>query len=103
LLRTAQVQKHAARRLHQPGIHDAPNNLSGASIQYFERHTPEGQCARRLQLGGRRSSNGREACFEQFGCRCVSVTADPETGDYNDEPTVFFQAGQLPEEFDLMP
>lgn len=32
-----------------------------------------------------------------------SVTADPETGDYDDQPTVFFRAGQLPSEFDLMP
>jgi hypothetical protein len=32
-----------------------------------------------------------------------SVTADPEAGDNNDEPTVFFRAGQLPAKFDLMP
>lgn len=32
-----------------------------------------------------------------------SVTANPETGDYDDEPTAFFRAGQLPAEFDLMP
>jgi hypothetical protein len=32
-----------------------------------------------------------------------SMTADPENGDYDDEPTVFFRAGRLPAECDLMP
>ena len=29
-----------------------------------------------------------------------SSTADPEMGDYDDEPTVFFRKGQLPSAFD---
>jgi hypothetical protein len=92
-----------ASRSARARTHDAPNNLSGASIQYVERRTPEGQCADRLQFAGRRSSNGREACFENLGVVAFSMTADPENGDYDDEPTVFFRAGQLPAEFDLMP
>jgi hypothetical protein len=31
------------------------------------------------------------------------MVSDPETGDYDDQPTVFFRAGQLPSEFDAMP
>jgi hypothetical protein len=29
-----------------------------------------------------------------------SATGDPEMGDYDDEPTVFFRKGQLPSAFD---
>jgi hypothetical protein len=41
--------------------------------------------------------------LNNLGVVGFSVTADPETGDYDDQPTVFFRAGQLPSEFDLMP
>jgi hypothetical protein len=37
------------------------------------------------------------------GVVAFSMTSDPETGDYDDEPMVFFRVGQLPAEFDLMP
>lgn len=47
--------------------------------------------SRHLFLGSRASAKHRR------------VTADPETGDYDDEPTVFFRSGQLPAEFDFMP
>ena len=37
------------------------------------------------------------------GVVAYSITSDSETGDYDDQPTVFYRAGQLPEEFDSMP
>jgi hypothetical protein len=37
------------------------------------------------------------------GVIAFSMTSDPETGDYDHEPMVFFRVGQLPAEFDLMP
>ena len=37
------------------------------------------------------------------GVVAFSTTSDTETGDYDDQPTVFFRAGRLPDEFDSMP
>jgi hypothetical protein len=34
------------------------------------------------------------------GVVAFSSTGDPETGDYDDEPTVFFRAGRLPATFE---
>ncbi len=34
------------------------------------------------------------------GVVAFSSTGDPETGDYDDEPTVFFRAGRLPTTFE---
>jgi hypothetical protein len=31
------------------------------------------------------------------------MTSESDTGDYDDQPKVFFRTGQLPTEFDLMP
>jgi hypothetical protein len=31
---------------------------------------------------------------------CKTETSAPETGDYDDEPTVFFRQGQFPSAFD---
>jgi hypothetical protein len=41
--------------------------------------------------------------LSHLGVVAFSVTSDPETGDYDDQPIVFFRAGQLPSEFDTMP
>jgi len=38
-----------------------------------------------------------------LGVIAFSITSDPETGDYDDQPVIFFRAGQLPAEFDSMP
>jgi hypothetical protein len=38
-----------------------------------------------------------------LGVIAFSVTSDPETEDYDDQPNIFFRAGQLPAEFDSMP
>jgi hypothetical protein len=51
--------------------------------------------------GARRTAE--RLALNNLGVVAFSMTADPETGDYDDEPTVFFRAGQLPVEFDLMP
>ena len=37
------------------------------------------------------------------GVVAFSTSSDADTGDYDDQPTVFFRAGDLPAEFDLMP
>ena len=51
--------------------------------------------------GARRTAE--RLALNNLGVVGFSVTADPETGDYDDQPTVFFRAGQLPNEFDSMP
>lgn len=38
--------------------------------------------------------------MSKAGVVAFSTTADTETGDYDDQPTVFFRAGRLPDEFD---
>ena len=51
--------------------------------------------------GARRTAE--RLALNSTGVVAFSVTADPETGDYDDEPKVFFRTGELPAEFDLMP
>jgi hypothetical protein len=66
---------------------------------------------------GRLKPNSPVACKSADGARHIaeklslshvgvvafSVTSDPDTGDYDDQPTIFYRAGQLPSEFDSMP
>jgi hypothetical protein len=70
-----------------------------------------------ISKGTRLKANAPIACSSSEGARrtaerlalnnagvvAFSMTSDPETGDYDDEPMVFFRVGQLPAEFDLMP
>jgi hypothetical protein len=51
--------------------------------------------------GARRTAEG--LALNNLGVVAFSMTADPDSGDYDDEPTVFFRAGRSPAEFDLMP
>jgi hypothetical protein len=51
--------------------------------------------------GARRTAEG--LALNNLGVVAFSMTADPDSGDYDDEPTVFFRAGWSPAEFDLMP
>jgi hypothetical protein len=37
------------------------------------------------------------------GVVAFSIMSDTETGDYDDQPTIFYRSGQLPIEFDTMP
>jgi hypothetical protein len=37
---------------------------------------------------------------DKLGVVAFSSTGDPEMGDYDDEPTVLFRKGQLPDAFD---
>ena len=67
--------------------------------------------------GGRLKSSPPVACKSADGARraaerlslshigvvAYSLTSDSETGDYDDQPTIFYRAGQLPAEFDSMP
>jgi hypothetical protein len=45
----------------------------------------------------------RQLRVEQRKVVAFSTTSDADTGDYDDQPTVLFRAGDLPAEFDLMP
>jgi hypothetical protein len=38
-----------------------------------------------------------------LGVIAFSITSDRDTGDYDDQPDIFFRAGHLPAEFDSMP
>jgi hypothetical protein len=51
-----------------------------------------------LPDGARRTAE--RLALSYLGIVAFSVTADPETGDYDGQPTVFFRAGQLTPEFD---
>jgi len=51
--------------------------------------------------GARRTAE--RLSLNNLGVVAFSVTSDPETGDYDDQPTVFFRVGRLPPEFDSMP
>jgi hypothetical protein len=55
-----------------------------------------------------RSAEGARRTAERLalsnaGVVAFSMVSDSDTGDYDDQPTVFFRAGQLPAEFGLMP
>jgi len=51
--------------------------------------------------GARRTAE--KLSLSHVGVVAFSVTSDPDTGDYDDQPTIFYRAGQLPSEFDSMP
>jgi hypothetical protein len=51
--------------------------------------------------GARRTAE--RLALTKAGVVAFSTTSDAETGDYDDQPTVFFRAGQVPAEFDSMP
>jgi hypothetical protein len=96
--------------------HDAIRVTSARTV-FMTRQTTFLVQAFNISKGTRLKANTPIACSSAEGARrtaerlalnnlgviAFSVTADPEAGDYDDEPTVFFRAGQLPAEFDLMP
>ncbi|MCC8972374.1 hypothetical protein [Bradyrhizobium brasilense] len=41
--------------------------------------------------------------MSKAGVVAFSTSSDTETGDYDDQPAVFFRAGRVPAEFDSMP
>ena len=55
----------------------------------------------RTEEGARRTAE--RLALSKAGVVAFSTTADAETGDYDDQPTVFFRAGRVPAEFDSMP
>jgi hypothetical protein len=55
----------------------------------------------RTEEGARRTAE--RLAMSKAGVVAFSTTADAETGDYDDQPTVFFRAGRVPAEFDSMP
>jgi len=54
-----------------------------------------------LPDGARRTAE--RLSLSHVGVVAFSITSDPDTGDYDDQPTIFYRAGQLPAEFDSMP
>jgi hypothetical protein len=48
--------------------------------------------------GARRTAE--RLALSKLGVVAFSSTGDAETGDYDDEPTVFFRAGRLPAAFE---
>jgi hypothetical protein len=55
-----------------------------------------------------KSADGARRAAERLSLSHIGVvayflTSDSETGDYDDQPTIFYRAGQLPAEFDSMP
>lgn len=55
----------------------------------------------RTAEGARRTAE--RLALSKAGVVAFSTTSDAETGDYDDQPTVFFRAGEIPAEFDSMP
>ncbi len=55
----------------------------------------------RTAEGARRTAE--RLAVSKVGVVAFSTTSDADTGDYDDQPTVLFRAGDLPAEFDLMP
>lgn len=55
---------------------------------------------RRTEEGARRTAE--RLALSKAGVVAFSTSGDVETGDYDDQPTVFFRAGRVPAEFDLM-
>ena len=45
----------------------------------------------------------RRLALVNAGVVAFSTTSDAETGDYDEEPKVFFREGLVPDEFSLMP
>jgi hypothetical protein len=51
--------------------------------------------------GARRAAE--RLSLTHIGAVAFSVTSNPETGAYDEQPNIFYRAGQLPAEFDSMP
>lgn len=45
----------------------------------------------------------RRLALVNAGVVAFSTTSDAETGDYDEEPKIFFREGRVPDEFSLMP
>ena len=71
------------------------DNSKGAPLK------PDAPVSCRSLEGARRTAE--RLSLSHMGVVAFSVTSDPETGDYDDQPTIFYRAGQLPAEFDGMP
>jgi hypothetical protein len=72
--------------------------FSGGKGGFMEASTPV-PC--RSADGARRAAE--RLSLSHLGVVAFSVTSDPETGDYDHQPTVLFRAEQLPSKFDTMP
>ena len=73
-------------------------------VQTFDKGAPlkpDAPVSCRSLEGARRTAE--RLSLSHIGVVAFSVTSDPETGDYDDQPTIFYRAGQLPAEFDGMP
>jgi hypothetical protein len=55
----------------------------------------------RTEEGAHRTAE--RLALSKAGVVAFSMNGDVETGDYDDQPAVFFRAGRVPDEFDLVP
>lgn len=55
----------------------------------------------RSEDGARRTAE--RLALTKAGVVAFSTSADIETGDYDEQPTVFFRAGQVPDDFGSVP
>ena len=51
--------------------------------------------------GARRTA--QRLALSKAGVVAFSITSDDETGDYDEEPAVFYREGRIPDEFSAMP
>jgi hypothetical protein len=84
--------------MSQPRFDDHRDRLLRPSLQQWQGRPFESRHASPLPDGARRTAE--RLALSYLGIVAFSVTADPETGDYDGRPTVFFRAGQLTSEFD---
>jgi hypothetical protein len=73
-------------------------SFDAATGDHLKAGTP---IACRTEEGARRAAE--RLASSKAGVVAFSISSDADTGDYDDQPTVFFRAGELPAEFDLMP
>ena len=66
-----------------------------------DRLKPAQPVACRTQEAARRTAERLAAT--NAGAIAFSISSDADTGDYDDMPKIFFRAGQLPDDFELMP
>ncbi|MGB3042226.1 MAG: hypothetical protein WBH00_12475 [Xanthobacteraceae bacterium] len=62
---------------------------------------PDKPIACRSAEGARRTA--QRLALSKAGVVAFSTTSDDETGDYDEEPTVFYREGRIPDEFSAMP
>jgi hypothetical protein len=66
-----------------------------------DRLKPAQPVACRTQEAAQRTAE--RLALTNAGAIAFSISSDADTGDYDDMPKIFFRAGQLPDDVELMP